>query len=90
MACGIYFPDWGSNLGSLHGKLIVTGPPGRAPLRVFKSERCTAGEHRNGRAVRQDSAGSWCQAEKMVTVHGRLLILLLSLLLLFFVGAYGT
>ena len=64
--------------------------PREGPLRVFKSEWCTAGEYRNGREVRQDSAGSRCLAEKMVTVHGRLLILLLLLLLLFFVDTYGT
>ena len=49
VACAIYFPDQGSNLGSLHGRLIATGPSGRGPLRVSKSERCAGGEHRNGR-----------------------------------------
>ena len=33
-ACGIYFPDQGSNLGRLHWELqvLATGPPGKSPV----------------------------------------------------------
>ena len=34
---GSYFPDWGLNLGPLHGKLrvLTTGPPGKSPTVHF-------------------------------------------------------
>ena len=37
MACGIYFPDQGSNLGPLHWEheVSATGPPGKSPAFLF-------------------------------------------------------
>ena len=35
MACGIEFPDQGLNLGPLHWKRGVPGPPGRPTLAHF-------------------------------------------------------
>ena len=37
MACGIYFPDQGSNLGPLHWEhgVLATGPPGKCPNRTY-------------------------------------------------------
>ena len=34
VACGIKFPDQGSNLGSLHWdyEFLATGPPGKSPV----------------------------------------------------------
>ena len=37
VACGIYFPDQGLNLGPLHWKhgVLTAGPPGKSPLHVL-------------------------------------------------------
>ena len=37
VACGIYFPDQGSNPGPLHWEhgVLATGPPGQSLTRVF-------------------------------------------------------
>ena len=38
VACGIWFPDWGLNLGSLHGKcgVLDAGPPGKSQGCIIK------------------------------------------------------
>ena len=40
-ACGIQFPDEGSNPGPLHwkGRVSATGPPGKCPYSVFEKTR---------------------------------------------------
>ena len=38
-ACGIEFPDQGSNLGPLHWEcgVLATGPPGKSSEEIFKA-----------------------------------------------------